>query len=477
MSDNWDVIVIGSGAGGAAVAYKLVKAGKRVLMLEKGHRLPRDASTLSTEIVFKEGRFFTKTEWQDGSGKPFIPTGEHYNLGGKTKWYGAALLRFSAHEFDADPAFQCLAWPFGLPELEAHYAEAERMLHVNHFKNEPELQSVIDKVVARDPNWRVEPLPLGLKPEIVNDPAEAKHFDGYASVAGYKGDAEECFINLIENEPNFRLLLDTEVETFLHADNVPEAIEGVVCNDGSTFRGGKIILSCGAMTSPRLLEDYFAATGLAGKLPCVARIGRNFRMHINSALVVFSFFSDHDVLRKTAIFYNDKHPHSTVQCLGWIDGDLLATQLPAATPEFITTMIGKRALGFFVTTEDGSSLDNRVISNRGGRPILDYEFDRIKPSHDEHRACIRDFERSLLLAGFAGASQWTGLAGTAHAVGTLVTGNDPATSVVDPHGKVHGMEGLYICDGSVLPRTSRVNPALTIYAWGLRLGEKLASMS
>ncbi|MGA8156449.1 MAG: GMC oxidoreductase, partial [Rhodoplanes sp.] len=299
----------------------------------------------------------------------------------------------------------------------------------------------------------------------------------YASVAGYKGDAEECFINLIENEPNFRLLLDKEVETFLHADNAPEAIEGVVCTDGSTFRGGKIILSCGAMTSPRLLEDYFAATGLAGKLPCVARIGRNFRMHINSALVVFSFFSDHDVLRKTAIFYNDKHPHSTVQCLGWIDGDLLATQLPAATPEFITTMIGKRALGFFVTTEDGSSLDNRVISNRGGRPILDYEFDRIKPSHDEHRACIRDFERSLLLAGFAGASQWTGLAGTAHAVGTLVTGNNPATSVVDPHGKVHGMEGLYICDGSVLPRTSRVNPALTIYAWGLRLGEKLASMS
>jgi len=67
----------------------------------------------------------------------------------------------------------------------------------------------------RDLDWP----PLGLKPEIVNDPAEAKHFDGYASVAGYKGDAEECFINLIENEPNFRLLLDKEVETFLHADN------------------------------------------------------------------------------------------------------------------------------------------------------------------------------------------------------------------------------------------------------------------
>ncbi len=55
-------------------------------------------------------------------------------------------------------------------------------------------------------------------------------------------------------------------------------------------------------------------------------------------------------------------------------------------------MIGKRALGFFVTTEDGSSPDNRVISNRGqAGPILDYEFDRIKPSRDEHEACIHDF--------------------------------------------------------------------------------------
>ena len=205
MSDSYDVIVVGSGAGGAAAAHKLVKAGKRVLMIEKGGRLPRDRMTLSTNIVFKEGRFANKTEWQDGHGKSFVPNGEHYNLGGKTKWYGAALLRFSADEFEADPDFQCLAWPFGLAELEPYYAEAERMLHVNRFPNEPELQSVIDKILASDPSWRVEPLPLGLKPEIVNDPEEAKHFDGYASVAGYKGEAEQNFIMPIENEPNFTL--------------------------------------------------------------------------------------------------------------------------------------------------------------------------------------------------------------------------------------------------------------------------------
>jgi choline dehydrogenase-like flavoprotein len=471
MLDIWDVIVVGSGAGGAAAAYKLVKAGKRVLMIEKGGRLPSDRTTLSTKIVFKEGRFANKTEWQDGHGKAFVPNGEHYNLGGKTKWYGAALLRFSADEFDADPEFQCLAWPFGLAELEPFYSEAERMLHVNRFPNEPELQSLIDEMLASDPSWRVEPLPLGLKPEIVNDPQEAKHFDGYASVAGYKGEAEQNFIMPIENEPNFALLLDKEVSGFLHKHENPEIVEGVICADGSYFWASEVILACGAMTSPRILQDYFAVTGLDHKLACAQLVGRNFRMHINSALVAFSRFRDEDVLRKTAIFYNDKYPHSTVQCLGWLDGEILATQLPAATPEFFADMIGRRALGFFVTTEDGSSPENRVLSNRGGRPILNYELARIKPSQDEHEACIHDFDRRLLHAGFAGRSRWTGLAGTAHAVGSLVTGSDPSVSVVDAQGRVHGMSGLYVADGSVLPRISRVNPALTIYAWGLRLGE------
>jgi choline dehydrogenase-like flavoprotein len=73
-----------------------------------------------------------------------------------------------------------------------------------------------------------------------------------------------------------------------------------------------------------------------------------------------------------------------------------------------------------------------------------------------------------------GVSRYMGLAGTAHALGSLVTGNDPEASVVDAHGCVHGMQGLYVADGSVLPRSSRVNPALTIYAWGLRLGQHLA---
>ncbi len=160
-----------------------------------------------------------------------------------------------------------------------------------------------------------------------------------------------------------------------------------------------------------------------------------------------------------------------------MDGDILSVQLPAAVPKFVSNEIGSRAIGFFATTEDGSSLDNRVIS--GGRatlPMLDYDLHRIKPARDEHHALIEAFLIQLLRAGLLGVERYAGLAGTAHAIGSLVTGRDPQTSAVDPTGKVHGMANLYVGDGSVLARTSRVNPALTIYAWGLRLGDHLAGL-
>jgi choline dehydrogenase-like flavoprotein len=474
---TYDTIIVGSGAGGSAAAYNLVLAGQQVLLLEKGGILPRDGSTLDVKTVFKEGRYKNKDAWVDNKNNTFVPS-EFHNVGGKTKWYGAALLRFAPHEFAADLDFQCLPWPIGYAELEPYYNQAEELLHIHPFENEPDLQKVVDKIVAADPNWRPESLPLGLKRAILQDPEEAKHFDGFASMSGYKSDAETSILRRIEDQPNFKLLTDKAVNGLLHADVDPHAIIGVRCADGSAFFGKHIVLAAGAMTSPRLLQDYLEQTELDGQLPSAPVVGANFKLHINSALVAFSPFVQHDVLRKTAIFFNENFPHTTVQCLGWLDGEIMATQLPAAVPRFVARAMGKRAYGFFVTTEDGSSPDNRIFScgGHGGVPVMDYEFARIAPSYKEHRAALRAFEARLLGAGLFGVAKYMGLAGTAHAMGSLVTGDDPATSVVDAQGKVHGMQNLYVGDGSILPRASRVNPALTIYAWGLRLGDHLGRL-
>ncbi|MDX1542212.1 MAG: GMC oxidoreductase, partial [Geminicoccaceae bacterium] len=360
--------------------------------------------------------------------------------------------------------------------LEPYYDEAERLLHVNRFDNEPELQALIDRIARNGSDWRPDALPLGLKREILLNETEAKHFDGYASVCGYKADAERNLIERVRDLPNFTLLTRKTVIALLHAPGAPEVILGVVCRDGSYYRAMAVVLAAGAMTSPRILQDHLGHAGLGERFPSAPLVGANFKLHLNSALVAFSPFSHHDVLRKTAIFFNERFPHTTVQCLGWLDGEMLATQLPGAVPKFVTDAIGARAFGFFVTTEDGSHPGNRIVSGGGdgGVPTADYSLERLPPAQMEHGQAIKDFARRLRHAGLAGVDRYLGLAGSAHALGSMVTGTDPAASVVDPNGRVHGMEGLYVGDGSVLARSSRVNPALTIYAWGLRLGEHLA---
>jgi choline dehydrogenase-like flavoprotein len=475
MNEVFDAIVVGSGAGGAATAYKLVRSGKRVLLLEKGGELPKDGSTLSVKEVFKNDRFKNKELWVDGENKQFIP-GEYYNVGGKTKWYGAALLRFSPHEFDSDEQHQCLGWPFGYDTLAPYYDEAEALLHVNRFDNEPDLQSLLDRITSADPSWKSEPLPLGIRREILENDEEAKHFDGYASVSGYKSDAESILIEPIRQNPNFTLLTNMQVASLTHAAGDPSEITGVVCADGSRYEARCTVLALGAMSSPRILQDHLIASGLAARLPSSAAVGANFKFHINSALLGFSPFKNRDVLRKTAILFNEAFPHSTVQCLGWIDGDILATQLPAALPAFVSRAFGERAIGFFMTTEDGSDPANRIVSGASlGMPLMNYDLRRLKPADKEHRRLVRSFMARLIHAGLVGVDRYVGMAGTAHALGSMVTGTDPTTTVVDPNGHVHGMQRLYVGDGSVLPRSSRVNPALTIYAWGLRLGAHLAA--
>ena len=473
MKERYDLIVVGSGAGGSAVAYKAVRAGARVLMLERGGRLPRDGSTLDVKRVFKDGAFKNRQGWVDGQNRSFVP-GEFHNVGGKTKWYGAALLRFSPHEFEADDAHQCLPWPFGYEQLAPYYDEAERLLAVTRFDDEPGLKALIGKVTA-DGQWRAQPLPLGLDRGILDNEREAKHFDGFASPGGFKSDAERSLLDLIAAAPGFRLETGKRVSHLLPSRGDAARIAGVRCEDGSTYQADAIVLAAGAMTSPRILQDYFDDTGFGGSLPSAPWVGANFKMHLNSAVLGFSPYVDTDVLRKTAILFNDAYPHSTVQCLGWIDGEILGAQLPAAVPKFVLRAAGSRAIGFFATTEDGSSAENRIVSCAGtGTPVMDYEVARIGPAWREHRALVRAFVGRLLHAGLAGVDKFMGMAGTAHALGSLVTGNDPATSVVDAQGLAHGFANLYVGDGSVLPRSSRVNPALTIYAWGLRLGEHLA---
>jgi hypothetical protein len=253
-------------------------------------------------------------------------------------------------------------------------------------------------------------------------------------------------------------------------------IEGVRLGDGTVLRGRVVLLAAGALHSPRLLQNYIAAAGLEPRLPCAANVGRFLKYHLLTAVIGLSTSPMSDLIRKTRLILNADLPHSSVQPLGF-DAELIGTLIPKIVPRRIAGLLGRHAYGFFLQTEDGAHRDNRVIAAStasGGLPVVDYDAARTPAAAAEHQRLVRGFKAALARTGMIAVSQRVGLAGTAHVSGTLTAGNDPHDSVVDALGRVHGLHGLCVVDGSILPRSSRVNPSLTIYAWALRTAERLA---
>jgi choline dehydrogenase-like flavoprotein len=472
----YDVIIIGSGAGGSAAAYQLTQSGQTVLLLEKGLPLPKDGSTQSVEKVLKQGAFQNHQPWADKDGRTIVPALEFANAGGKTKWYGAALLRFSPHEFGPDLAHQCPPWPISYDDLAPYYEEAERLLGLRFFPVEADLQRIVSGLKKRDGSWESYPMPLGASADILDYPDEAKHFDAFASAKGVKADAETCFLDRIKQKSNFEMLTGKGVRHLLVAPGSNTRVAGVECDDGTRHSAHHIVLAGGALNSPRLLAEFCAKEGLDRTLPSYRMIGRNYKTHLNSALVTLSPSRKTDIIRKTLLLVSEKFPHSSVQNTGWLDGDIVKTQLPGFVPHWFAELFARHAYGFWVTTEDGSHPDNRVYANGDGRPHLDFDRQRVAPADNEHVRLLATLKRELFSLGYLPYVKRMPAEITSHACGTLAAGNDPLVSVIDANGKVHGIDNLYVADGSALTRSARVNPALTIYAWGLRVGAHIAHL-
>ena len=472
MQEAYDFLIIGSGAGGSAAAYALVAQGRRVLLLEKGSELPDDGSTLDP-ILVAGGHFNSKEIWNNARGDAFMPE-EHFNLGGKTRWYGAALLRNAPHEFEADTELGLRAWPFDYSAFEPYYRAAEALVGVHHFEPEADLQRIA--VDLDRAGWHMQPLQLGLSPEILNHTLEATHYDGYAVPNGLKSDAKYRLLDPITARPNLELVLNATVRELLPSSDDPLQIAGVRCTDGREFFAQTVLVAAGAMHSPRLLQHYFLTHELSSRLPAAANVGRNFKRHILTAVIGFGWRIKRDRICKTALFLHKDFPHSSSQPLGgWADRETIRFLLPGWLPRGLVEFFALRAYGFFLQTEDGSHVDNRVIgeSSDGSRPTLDYHPERNPQLPREHRGMVRHFMAAMLRAGLLPFKQTIGLSGMAHCGGTLVMGRDPADSVVDADGRVHGMKNLYVVDGSVLPRLGRMNPALSIYAWALKVTQGL----
>ena len=136
----------------------------------------------------------------------------------------------------------------------------------------------------------------------------------------------------MRNKANLRILTGKKVVALKSARNDSRRVTGVECEDGSHYEADAVFLAGGALHSPRLLQTYAEDSGLAGRLTCYRQIGRNYKFHLLTAMLMLSHTQQTDVLRKTTVLLHDRLPHSSVQPLGWMDGELLRPELPRLVP-------------------------------------------------------------------------------------------------------------------------------------------------
>ena len=506
--NEYDVIIIGSGAGGGTLAYTLAPTGKRILLLERGGFLPREKENWDPGEVFAKGRYKTHEVWYDDKGNEFHP-GTHYYVGGNTKVYGATLLRLRREDFGELRHHGGIspAWPLGYDDFEPYYTQAEKLYSVHGqrgvdpteppasepyayppLNHEPRIQEIFDGFgrIGLHPF----PLPVGLRlneSDMQNSQCiRCDTCDGFPCLVEAKADAHTTCVNPALEHPNVTLLIDSKVIR-LHTDKAGGSVTTVeVERNGVTesYSASIVAVCCGAINSAALLlrsaNDRYPQ-GLANKSGLV---GRNYMCHNNSAIVALSRTPNPTKFQKT-LGVNDfyfgapdwKYPMGHIQLLGKAKKGMLEGDAPMLTPGLALDYMERHSVDWWITSEDLPDPENRVTLNKKGEISLHYT-----PNNEEaHKRLLARLKTALkevgcdthILPSSVYLSKKIPLAGVAHQVGTSRFGGDPRTSVLDSNCKAHDLDNLYLVDGSFFPSSSAVNPGLTIMANALRVGDHL----
>lgn len=513
--NTYDVIIIGTGAGGATLAWRLAPSGKRILLLERGDFLPREQDNWDSHAVFVEAKYQAKEPWLDKNGKEFLP-GIHYYVGGNTKFYGAALFRLRKEDFGElrHAGGISPAWPVGYDEFEPYYTEAERLYHVHGRRgadpteppssapyayapvsHEPRIERLSDDITRL--GYHPYPLPLGILLDEENGKV-SRHsacircsaFDGFPCITNGKADAQTiCIEPMLATRSNVTLLTGARVERLETSESGGEVTKVKVLRHGAAeiYSAAIVVVACGAINSAGLLlrsANDKHPDGLANRSGVV---GRHYLRHENTALMAISREPNPTVFQKTlalADFYFGSddwdHPLGLVQMLGKSDGAMLRGEAPgwaSWVPEMSFDEMAAHSVDFWLSSEDLPDPDNRVTLDRDGRIVL-----HLKETNAEaHGRLIAKWKSLLGRLGFHEhlvprqlyLSKRIPIAGTAHQAGTVRFGTDPKTSALNVFCKAHDLDNLYVVDGSFFPSIGAVNPALTIMANALRVGDHL----
>jgi choline dehydrogenase-like flavoprotein len=510
MATKYDIAIIGTGAGGGTLAYSLAPTGKKILILERGGFLPREVENWSPGAVFNQARYKTHEPWYDRQGEEFHP-GTHYYVGGNTKVYGAVLFRLRKEDFGEIRHYGGLspAWPIKYEDMAPWYTKAEHLYSVHGQRgidptdppgdpyahpavsHEPRIQEIVDDI-TRKTGLHPFPLPLGVRldeqrPEL-SECVRCGTCDGFPCLVNAKSDAHTTCVMPALKHDNVTLVTNAKV-TRLVTDAGGRTVTGIeaeVNGKKETFQAGIVVSSCGAINSAALLLRSASDKHRNGLANSSGQLGRNYMCHLNSAILSVSNKPNPTKFQKT-FGINDfyfKGPHGDyplghIQTLGKATKEMLEGDAPFLTPGLALDYMATHSIDWWITSEDLPDPENRVTLTRSGDVCLNYTPNN-EEGHNRLLGKLKDIVHEIgadfhFFPSVGYLSKRIPLAGVAHQVGTTRFGSDPKTSVLDVNCKAHDVDNLYVVDGGFFCSSSAVNPALTIMANALRVGEHLAS--
>jgi choline dehydrogenase-like flavoprotein len=323
MPDEYDVIIVGSGAGGGTLAHRLAPSGKRVLILERGDWLPREIENWDATAVFVDNRYVSKDTWYDEHGKAFQPQ-IHYFVGGATKFYGAALYRLRERDFGELKHHGGIspAWPIGYDVLEPYYTQAEELYQVHGARgedptdppaqapypfppvsHEPRIQRLFDDMarVGLHPFHAPCGIMLDESNPAFSTCIRCATCDGFPCLVHAKSDADVIAVRPALRYDNVTLMRNATVQK-LETDPSGRTVTSVVADvDGGEqrFTGSVVVLSAGAVNSAKVLLASANDKHPNGLANGSDQVGRNYVFHNSRAFLAVSTEKNDTRFQKT----------------------------------------------------------------------------------------------------------------------------------------------------------------------------------
>jgi len=491
--EEYDVVIIGSGAGGGTLAYALSKTPARILIVERGDFIPQEDQNWDPEAVWKHLRYQTREMWLDANGREFPPY-SHYNVGGNSKFWGSVLYRLRREDFQDLRHLEGTspAWPIDYDTLEPYYERAERLYGVHgeagSDPTEPRRSPYpyppiphSDGMAALVERFRSfglhpSPLPLGL----LDGCLLCNTCNSFACKVHAKSEADVCCIRPAIQKPTVTLWTNATAMRLTTNPSGDRVVAVEVVRNGDTVRveAPLFVVSCGAVNSAALLLRSASAAHPDGIANSSGLVGRRYMAHLATMMQGFHPFRMNDTVFQKTVAINDyylrgpdgDYPLGQIQSQGRTHAVMAQTVVPWI-PLWAYQAWVSRGVDWLAMSEDLPDRDNRVSREKDGRIRLHYRPNNLRA----HRQLVREMARLLRRAGFwAIVKHSHGARNTTHQCGTLVFGHDPRASVLDPYCRTHDVHNLFVVDASFFPSSAAVNPALTIAAQALRVADHIA---